>query len=288
MMKTLQEIDALMNLYQPADMKVEAVKEEAPGILTLTLSFRDPVLAKDFKFKAGQFGLYGLPGEGECVFCLASGATRRGYIECSFQKVGRVTTALRELNVGDTMQFRGPFGNWFPLQEKMKGHSILFIGMGIGLAPVRSVIQTVLDERQDYKDLTIIYGARNAELMVYKDELKEWAGRKDLRFIKTVDPGGAPQGWDGEVGFVPAVVEKTAPGPKDCYAVICGPPVGIKFTLPVLAKLGFPSDHIYTTLENRMKCGVGKCGRCNVGSCYVCKDGPVFTAEEIAKMPAEF
>jgi NAD(P)H-flavin reductase len=287
-MLSLEQIEALPDLYQSSQMKVEAVKDEAPGIRTLKLSFENTEEGEAFTFKAGQFGLYSVPGQGECVFCVASGATRKGYIECSFQRVGKVTAALRDLNVGDSMGFRGPYGNWFPLDEKFKGHSVLFIGMGIGLAPVRSVIQTVLDERKEYKDLMIIYGARNAELMVYKDELKEWADRPDVKFVKTVDPGGAPEGWDGEIGFVPAVVEKAAAGLKDCFAVICGPPIGIKFTLPVLAKLGFPPDHIYTTLENRMKCGVGKCGRCNVGSKYVCKDGPVFTAEEISKMPQEF
>jgi len=278
----------LTNIYAPYLMTVDEIIDEAPGIRTLKLAFQDEAVRKDFAFRAGQFGLYSVFGAGECVFCIASGATRKGYLECSFQKVGRVTNALRDVEVGDTVGFRGPYGNHFPLDEKIKGHNVVFIGMGIGLAPVRSVIWTCLDERKQYKDVTIIYGARSADLMVYKRELAEWAKTPGIKFVKTVDPGGNPPGWDGEVGFVPTIVERAAPSPEDAYAILCGPPIGIKFTLPVLLKLGFPPERIYTTLENRMKCGIGKCGRCNVGGKYVCKEGPVFTAAEMKELPAEY
>jgi NAD(P)H-flavin reductase len=276
----------MTNVYAPYLMTVDEIIEEAPGLRTLKLSFQDEEARKSFTFKAGQFGLYSVFGAGECVFCIASGATRKGYIECSFQKVGRVTAALRDVELGDTVGFRGPYGNHFPLDEKIKGHNVVFIGMGIGLAPVRSVIWSCLDERAQYKDVTIIYGARSADLMVYKRELAVWAKMPDVKFVKTVDPGGNPPGWDGEVGFVPTIVEKAAPSPEDSYAILCGPPIGIKFTLPVLLKLGFAPERIYTTLENRMKCGIGKCGRCNVGKYYVCKDGPVFTLDQLKDMPA--
>lgn len=268
-------------------MKISDHIEEGPGIRTFRLTFQDREAASNFSFKAGQFGEYSVFGLGECTFCIASSPTKKGYIECSFQVAGKVTTALSDLDVGDTIGFRGPYGNYFPL-DKMKGKNIVFIGMGIGLAPVRSVIWNCLDLRDQFKDITIIVGSRTADLLVYKREMEQWAKMPDVNFIKTVDPGGDPEGWDGKVGFVPAIVKEVAPSAKDAFAVICGPPIGIKFTLPELTNLDFPLDHIYTTLENRMKCGLGKCGRCNIGNVYVCKDGPVFTAEEIKQLPDDF
>jgi sulfhydrogenase subunit gamma (sulfur reductase) len=276
-----------MNIYQPYLMKVDEIIDETIDTRTLKLSFKDDDIAKRFDFKAGQFGEYSVFGAGECTFCIASSPTRKGYIECSFKTVGKVTQAMRELNVGDTMGFRGPYGNSFPL-EQMVGKSLVFIAGGIGLAPVRCVIWNALDLRDKFKDVTIIYGARSVGDLCYKRELEDWAKRKDVKLWQTVDPGGETKDWKGEIGFVPTIVEKAKPAAKDCYAVVCGPPIMIKFTLPVLEKLGFTADHIYTTLENRMKCGIGKCGRCNCGPVYVCKDGPVFTAQEMRALPNDF
>ena len=276
-----------MNLYEPHLARVTDLVDETPDTRTLRLAFQEPELARTFDFKAGQFGEYTAFGAGECTFCIASSPTRTGYIECSFKTVGKATTALRSLNVGDTMGFRGPYGNPVPL-ERMEGSSLVFIAGGIGLAPVRSVIWNALDLRDRFRDVTIVYGARSVSDLVYKRELAEWGARPDVTLRQTVDPGGETPDWTGDVGFVPAIVEKAAPSASDAYAVVCGPPVMIKYTLPVLAKLGFAADRIYTTLENRMKCGIGKCGRCNIGPVYVCKDGPVFTAEEMAKLPQEF
>ena len=276
-----------MNIYQPHLMKIDEVVDETVDTRTFKLSFKDPKVAGNFDFLAGQFGEYSVFGEGECTFCIASAPTRKGYIECSFKAAGKVTQALRRMNVGDTLGFRGPYGNSFPL-DKMKGHSVVFIAGGIGLAPVRCVIWNVLDLRDQFKDVTIIYGARSVGDLVYKRELDDWAKRSDVRLLRTVDPGGQTPDWKGEIGFVPSIVEKAAPKADDAYAVVCGPPIMIKFTLPVLTKLGFSEDRIYTTLENRMKCGLGKCGRCNVGGKYVCKDGPVFSAAELKALPAEY
>ena len=269
-------------------MRVTAVIDETPDVRTLRLEFQDPKVAEEFTFSAGQFGEYSVFGEGESTFCVASPPTRKGFIECSFKMTGRVTRALRRLDVGDTMGFRGPYGNKFPLDTIMKGKSIVFIAGGIALAPVRCVIENVLDLRSDYKDVTIITGARSVADLVYKYKLEEWEKRDDVRLVACVDPGGETPDWKGEIGFVPNVVKKAAPSPVDTYAVICGPPVMIKYTLPVLSELGFPDDHIYTTLENRMQCGLGKCGRCNIGDKYVCKDGPVFTLTQIKNLPPEF
>jgi sulfhydrogenase subunit gamma (sulfur reductase) len=276
-----------MNLYQPHLVTVERVEDETPDTRTLRLRFKDPAVAESFDFKAGQFGEYSVFGAGECTFCIASSPTRRGYIECSFKTVGKVTRALREVNVGDTIGFRGPYGNCFPV-ESWTGRNVVFIAGGIGLAPVRSVIWNVLDLRDRFRDITIVHGARSVDDLVYKSELSEWSGRHGVRVIRTVDPGGETPDWRGPVGFVPAVVEKARPGAKDAVAVVCGPPIMIKFTLPILERLGFAPDQVFTTLENRMKCGVGKCGRCNIGPVYVCKDGPVFTAADLATLPADF
>ncbi len=276
-----------MNVYQPHPMRIEEITDETFDTRTFKLAFRDERLREDFRFSAGQFGEYSVFGEGESTFCIASPPTRKGYIECSFRAVGKVTQAMRRLGVGDTLGFRGPYGNTFPL-DAMKGHSLVFVAGGIALPPVRCVIWNVLDLRDQFEDVTIVYGARTVGDLVYKRELAEWAKRPDVKLWQAVDPGGETPDWKGEVGLIPKVLEKAAPSAANAFAVVCGPPVMIKFTLPVLSKLGFPDDHIYTTLENRMKCGIGKCGRCNIGPVYVCKDGPVFTLAEMKRLPAEF
>ncbi|MCX6334333.1 MAG: FAD/NAD(P)-binding protein [Bacteroidia bacterium] len=275
------------NIYMPHQMEIENIIEETPDVRTFRLKFRNAGEAEKFTFKAGQFGEYSATGEGESTFCIASSPTRKGYIECTFRKAGRVTNALSNLEIGDTVGFRGPYGNTFPIEE-WEGKSLLYIAGGIALPPMRCVIWNTLDLRKKYKDITIVYGARTVSDLVYKNELKEWGERSDVKLITTVDPGGQTPDWKGEIGFVPAVLEKVAPSSAETIAILCGPPVMIKFTMPVLKKLGFEDKNIYTTLENRMKCGFGKCGRCNVGKIFVCKDGPVFTYEQLLSMPAEY
>ena len=275
------------NIYLPYRVMIEKIIDEAPGVKTFRLKFKDEEEARNFQFKAGQFGEYSAFGEGECTFCIASSPTRGGYIECTFRESGKVTSALAKLEEGQTMGFRGPFGNTFPIDE-WKGKNILFIAGGIALPPMRCLIWNVLDTRENFKNVSILYGAKSVADLVYKHELNEWDERPDVKLVTTVDPGGETPGWKGEVGFVPAVLEKMNPSPENAIAVVCGPPVMIKFTFPVLERLGFAPEHIYTTLENRMKCGVGKCGRCNVGKLYVCKDGPVFSKKQLAELPAEY
>ncbi|MDR3367255.1 MAG: FAD/NAD(P)-binding protein [Prevotellaceae bacterium] len=275
------------NIYLPYLVTIEKITQEAPGVRTLRLKFNDEALARSFEFKAGQFGEYSAFGEGESTFCIASSPTRKGYIECTFREAGRVTSALAKLEEGQTMGFRGPYGNTFPLDE-WRGKNLLFVAGGIALPPMRCVIWNALDTRGSFGDVSILYGAKTVADLVYKHELKEWDERPDVRLVTTVDPGGETPEWKGEVGFVPAVLEKMNPSAENTIAIVCGPPVMIKFTFPVLDKLGFAPENIYTTLENRMKCGVGKCGRCNVGDKYVCKDGPVFSRAQLEALPAEF
>jgi sulfhydrogenase subunit gamma (sulfur reductase) len=274
------------NIYLPYLMKIEKITEEAPGVKTFRLLFKDEAEGKAFSFGAGQFGEYSDFGEGESTFCIASSPTRKGYIECTFRAAGRVTSGLASLEEGATVGFRGPFGNTFPMDE-WKGKNLVFVAGGIALPPMRCVIWNALDMRNNFKDITIVYGAKSVNDLVYKNELKEWNDRPDVNLITTVDPGGETPDWKGEIGFVPSVLEKAAPLAENTIAIVCGPPIMIKFTFPVLEKLGFKDENIYTTLENRMKCGVGKCGRCNVGKLYVCKDGPVFSKAHLSAIPPE-
>lgn len=275
------------HVYQPSLMRIAAIREEAPLVKTLRLEFIEAADHERFgqTFRTGMFGLYGVFGEGESTFCIASPQTRTDYIECTFRKAGRVTSALYNCDVGDVIGYRGPYGNAFPL-EKFEGKNLVFVAGGIGLPPTRSVIWSCLDQREKYGKVTIVYGARTVADLVYKHELEEWQQRDDVELVLTVDPGGETADWKHKIGFVPAVLEAAKPSPAESVVVMCGPPIMIKFCLVSLDKLGFAPENVYTTLENRMKCGVGKCGRCNVGPVYVCKEGPVFSAEQIARLPA--
>jgi len=275
------------NIYMPNLMRIEKITEEAPFVKTFRLKFVDEKVAEEFSFRTGQFGEYSVFGEGESTFCIASSPTRKGYIECTFRQAGKVTSSLGRLDEGDIVGFRGPYGNIFPIED-WKGKNLLFIAGGIALPPMRSVIWNCLDMRENFKDITILYGAKTVNDLVYKDELEDWKNRSDVNLVVTVDPGGETSEWKGEVGFVPTVLDKMKPSPDNTVAIVCGPPVMIKFTFPVLEKAGFKDDMIYTTLENRMKCGIGKCGRCNVGELFVCKDGPVFTKTQLNNLPDEY
>jgi len=275
------------NIYMPYQMKIEKVTQEAPGVKTFKLKFLNETDAEKFSYFTGQFGEYSVFGKGESTFCIASSPTKKGYIECTFRQTGKVTNALAGCDVDDIIGFRGPYGNIFPIEE-WKGKNLVFIAGGIALPPMRSVIWNCLDLRENFKDITIVYGARSVKDLVYKHELEEWSSRSDVKLITTVDPGGQTPEWKGEVGFVPTILEKCAPKAENTIAIVCGPPIMIKYTFPVLDKFGFTDETIYTTLENRMKCGFGKCGRCNVGNVYICKDGPVFNLKQLKELPAEY
>jgi NAD(P)H-flavin reductase len=273
-----------MRLYTPYLMRIEEVRDETPDVKTLKLRFLEPAMQERFSFRAGQFGLYSAFGEGESTFCIASPPTWRDHIQCTFRAVGKVTEALRRKDAGDVIGFRGPYGNSFPL-ESFAGKNLLFVVGGIALPPLRCVIWNCLDLRDRFGEVRIVYGARTVADLVYKDELAAWGARPDVELVTTVDPGGETADWKGKIGFVPTVLEQWAPPSANTVAFVCGPPVMIRFSMPVLEKLGFTPERIYTTLENRMKCGIGKCGRCSIGATYVCKEGPVFTAAELATLP---
>jgi rubrerythrin len=179
---------------------------------------------------------------------------------------------------------RAPLGNSFPIED-LKGKNIVFVGGGIGMAPLRTLFTYMLDNRKDYGDITLLYGARSPADLTYKAELPEWSARKDVNTVLTID--NPFEGWEHKVGLIPNVLLEINPSPKNTVAITCGPPIMIKFTLQALKKLGFEDENIITTLEKRMKCGVGICGRCNIGTKYVCLDGPVFTYAQLKELPSE-
>lgn len=271
-----------MNPYIPNLVRIEKIKKEVGGERPIR-TFR---VAKPagFSQKPGQCAMVGLPGKGESMFAISCSPTR-GYLEFSVMRLGKVTSALHQSSVGDTITVRGPYGNGFPV-ESWKGKNMVFVGGGIGQAPLRSIIEYVLDNRQQYGNVTVIYGARTTADLCYKDELFEMEKRKDASVHLSIDV--KEEGWTRYVGFVPNNVMEVAPKPDNAIAITCGPPIMIKFVVANLSKLGFGDEQIYTTLEGRMKCGIGKCGRCNVGNVYICKDGPVFNYVQLKKMPQEY
>lgn len=281
------------NIYRPYLMEIISRRDEAPGIVTLRLQFKNKEDEAKFAFKTGQFAEYGVFGEGESTFCIASSPTRfekEKYIECTFRVVGKVTTALSQLSVGDTLGVRAPYGTPFPIED-WKGKNVVFACGGIALPPIRSVIWNLLDRKSEFGHVSIIYGAKSVQDLVYKDEIQQWENMQGVSMFKTVDPGGESAGWNGKVAYFPTVLEeyiKTQNNLSNTVFVVCGPPHVIGMCLKILEQNAVPSDSIFTTLENRMKCGVGKCGRCNVGGVYVCKEGPVFTATQVKKMLPDF
>ena len=238
---------------------VREILDETPDVKTFRIS--TPEGERPFTPMPGQLGMYSMPAVGEAMFSVTSYGD--DYIDMSIKKYndGVLTSVLHAMEPGQEVGIRGPYGNGFPI-EQFKGKDIVFIAGGIGLAPVRSLILYCMKNREDFGKLTIIYGGRSKEDLCFKE------------------------GWDGHVGFVPDYVKEIAPNAQ--IAAVCGPPILIKLTLPILSGMGYPDEDIITTLELRMKCGIGKCGRCNIGSCYVCLDGPVFSQAQLNNMPKEY
>jgi NAD(P)H-flavin reductase len=252
------------------------------------LRFRDPDRAKSFSFRVGQFGIFSAFGYGESTFNICSSSNWKDHIEFCFRRVGRVTEGLWKLEPGDTMGFRGPYGNGYPFEE-WRGKDLIFLGGGIAMPPIRCAIWQALESRQDFGQISVVYGARTPGDLVFKDELSEWAQRERTRIVQCVDPGGETPEWKGEVGFVPSVFERSKiPAGANSIILVIGPPIMIKVTMKLLTAMGVPAKNVYTSLENRMKCGVGKCGHCNAGPMYVCKDGPVFSIEQLNALPLDY
>ncbi len=275
------------NPYLPIPVKVGKILKESEDrmLKTLDLLFLNKKNEEDFTFMPGQFCQISVWGKGEAPFGIASSPTEKDFLRFTVSRAGVVTTALHYLKEGDELGIRGPLGNHYPV-DIFKGKNVVIIGGGFAFTTLRALIKYLIAYREDFRDITIIYGARTPGMLLYKEELKEWEKRKDLKVYITVDKGN--EAWQGLVGFVPTVVEQKAPSPKDAYAIICGPPIMIELTLPKLITLGFSSERIYTSLEMKMKCGIGICGRCNIGRFHVCKDGPVFNLSQLHSLPQEY
>lgn len=273
-----------VNPYLPDMATLVEVIEETPNIKTFRVVINDEERMRNFTFKPGQVGQLSVFGAGEATFVINSSPTRMDYLQFSVMRVGEVTTRLHRLRAGDQIGVRAPLGNAFPVDE-LKGKNIIFIGGGIGMAPLRTLFTYMLDNRDDYKDIALLYGARSPTDLAYQSELPEWQARKDITTVLTID--NPVDGWEHKVGMIPNVLLEMNPSPENTVAITCGPPIMIKFTLQALKKLGFEDSNIITTLEKRMKCGVGICGRCNIGTQYVCQDGPVFKYSELKELPSE-
>ncbi|MGL4976758.1 MAG: FAD/NAD(P)-binding protein [Cetobacterium sp.] len=267
----------------PQLAKLEFVRRDTPDVTTFRIVSEDG--KAPFEFMPGQCAMISVPPLGEAIFSITSSPTEEGYIECSIKKCGVVTDYLHTLEAGDEIGIRGPYGNNFPV-ELLKGKDLLFIGGGIGLAPLRSVINYVMDKRDEFGKVDIVYGARTPEDLVHpKDIFEVWPNSKDTDVHLTVDREAI--NWNGHVGFVPSYIKELG-FDTNKVALVCGPPIMIKYVLQGLEEIGFKKEQVYTTLELKMKCGFGKCGRCNIGDKYVCKDGPVFRCDEITELPDEY
>ena len=274
----------MANPYMPYVSTVKEVIRETPNIMTFRVVLDDAEAMKNFHHEPGQVGQLSIYGVGEATFVINSPPTRREFLQFSVMRAGEVTSALHQLKAGDKVGVRAPLGNNFDYNA-MKGKDILFVGGGIGMAPLRTLLLYMFDNRDDYGKITLLYGARTPEDMAFTYEIEEWRKTKRTEVILTIDREA--EGWKERVGLIPNVLLEMNPSPKDTVAITCGPPIMIKFTLQALDKLKFKPEQIVTTLERRMKCGVGICGRCNIGDKYVCVDGPVFTYAELRTMVDE-
>jgi NAD(P)H-flavin reductase len=280
----------LNNPYLPYPVRIEEIVTETEdrNLKTFRYAFLNPEDEERFAYTPGQFAELSVAGRGEIPIGIASSPTEKGSVSFTVNKVGLVTTHLHNMKTGDVMGIRGPLGNWYPWEE-MEGKNVVIVGGGFAFTTLRSSIVYMLhpDNRSRFKDITVVYGARSPGMLLYKEELAAWEQRDDLDMHITVDGTDDPD-WKYNVGFVPAIAEQKITSAEDAYAIVCGPPVMIRFTQPVLEKLGFPPERIILSLEMRMKCGIGMCGRCNIGDRYVCKDGPVFSLAQLKEMPPEY
>ena len=268
----------------PAIGVVTDIRIDTPDVKTFRVVTPDG--KKAFEHKPGQCAMLSVPGVGEAMFSITSSPTNEEYMEFSIKKCGCVTDWLHQMEVGQQITIRGPYGNAFPVDTDLKGQSLLFIAGGIGLAPLHSVINYCRHYRDRYGSIDIVYGSRSkADLVDFPEITDEWCREEGIRVHLTID--NAQPDWDGHVGFVPNYV-KELNFDTSKTVLMCGPPIMIKFTLAGLMELGFSREQIYTTMELRMKCALGKCGRCNIGNKYVCKDGPVFRFDQLDQLPDEY
>jgi NAD(P)H-flavin reductase len=275
------------NIYQPDLMEVLDITQHTVDVKSVKIRFKDEEKQNNVSFNVGQFGLFSVFGYGESVFNLCSSSNWKDHFEFCFRNTGRVTEAMWKVEPGSTIGFRGPYGNSYPMKD-WEGKDLVFVAGGIAMPPIRCAIWYALENRERYGKISIVYGARTVGDLVFRDDLTKWTEYQNVDVLQTVDPGGETPDWNGKVGFVPTILNEAEFNAQNAAALVVGPPIMIKFSLPVLAEKGLADENIYTSLENRMKCGLGKCGRCNCGPVYVCKEGPVFTLQQLKSLPEDY
>ena len=233
---------------------------------------------RDLGHEPGQFVMVSMFGIGEAPISVCSSSSQKGYFELTVREVGMLTEKMHELNEGDVVGIRGPFGKGFNVDD-FKGKDVMIVGGGIGIVPVRSLINYILDNREDFGRLMILYGARSPSELLFRDELNVWEDRKDVEYHVTVDR--ADGNWDGNVGVITTLLPPLQIDIDNTLVTVVGPPIMYKFVLMALKSKRIPDKNIYMSLERRMKCGVGKCGHCQINNLYVCQDGPVFNYLDI-------
>jgi len=261
------------NIYQPVEAVVAGVTPETANIKTFTLKLNSP-----FSFRTGQFIEMTVPGLGEAPFTPSSDPGVSSAIDVTIMKVGTVTNKLHTLSGGEIVGIRGPYGAGYPL-DKFKGKDILIVGGGVGLAPLRSLLFALFSDMDNYNKVVLRYGARTPADIIYKDALSEWGKKEKVDVLTTVDIG-SPE-WQGNVGLVTTILDNLPVDLNKAVAIVCGPPIMMKFVNLKLLDLGFKPENIYLSMEKSMSCGLGKCGHCRIGKYYACKDGPVFTYEQL-------
>ncbi len=283
------------NPFLPYPMRIEEIITETGdhSLKTFKLVFLNKADEEAFTFIPGQFAEISIAGKGEIPIGIASSPTEKGHLLFTVQKMGVVTAYLHSMKPGDIVGVRGPLGNWYPW-ERMAGKNVIIIGGGCAFSTLRSSIVYISDpaNRKKFEKVSVVYGARCLSLLLYNDCLDRWKeSESGIEMHVTVDAMQADEPWrprwECHTGFVPAVVKEKIKDPANAIVIICGPPAMLKYTMPVLKAAQFSDDQIYLSLENRMKCGIGMCGRCNVGGKLVCKDGPVFTLAELGELPRE-
>jgi sulfhydrogenase subunit gamma (sulfur reductase) len=269
-------IPTVGSMYIPSPAKI--VKVEQLTALEKLFQVELPV-GQSLGHDPGQFVEVSLLGIGEAPISISSSPSRsNGHFELCVRKVGDVTAALHNLKAGATIGVRGPFGHGFPV-DKMRGKDIIFAAGGLGLAPARSLINQVLDERGSFGRVVILYGAKNPSELLFRDELEQWSNRSDIEFHVTVDRPDST--WVGNAGVITTLFKFVTVSPRNTVAVTVGPPIMYRFVLMELLSKGIPESQIWMSLERRMKCGVGKCGHCQINNYYCCQQGPAFTYDQV-------
>jgi NAD(P)H-flavin reductase len=285
-LEKLFRVPTVVDPYEYKKVRIVDIEDLAPDHRMFTLKFLDEEVAENFNFVPGQFIMLTIPKAGEIPLSICSSPTRKGFIQITVRRTGRKTKYLYTLKEGDLLAVRGPYGNGFPM-DLMKGHNVLIIAGGLGLAPLRSVIWYVLDKRDDYKEVWLLYGTRSYELVLYKEELERLRKRSDIKTLYALDRFTTPEDekFADYEGYLPGLIPKVNLNPEDTYVTVCGPPIAYKFIGAELIKNGYHESKIFVSLERKMECGIGKCGHCQVGYKLTCVDGPVFPLWDTKNLP---